>query len=67
MDTANGSAAQGVAAAGGGGVLGCFGASETYAEFAIEYALIFLVLVPLTGGALASVTTYQFQRLYVCE
>ena len=41
------------------------GNGATYIDLAMEYALIFATLVPLSGGALASVTTYQFRRFYL--
>jgi hypothetical protein len=50
----------------GTGVAGGFlGKSTTTAEFVVEYLALFVMLVPLTGGALASVTTYQFRKLYL--
>jgi len=42
-----------------------FGKSTTPTEFAIEYLVLFLVLVPLTGGSLGGVTIYHFRQLYL--
>ena len=42
-----------------------FGKSTSAAEIVLEYFALFLILVPLTGGALGAVTIHHFRQLYL--
>jgi sterol desaturase/sphingolipid hydroxylase (fatty acid hydroxylase superfamily) len=44
---------------------GALGHSTGPMELMIEYLMIFAILVPLTGGAMATVTMFQFRRMYL--